>query len=250
MSKNKKIIGMIVCSFVLTIALAGCTKPERYEQFSKTDQSLSWTNKRERSFGDSDYSNLKTEDEAFDLLKDKYQLSIPTYYEDTKKLVNQMIPTKNIKAGENKYSVFARNKKLEFKTIYPFYKEKELELFAEVNLNYEYSVDQKQAYLQSQIIKITISKVKGKLPKDNLSELIRELGKNMKLPEKAIVSGVAGYEKRVKEAVEPITEDYLPVVSNSSGLKKNEEFLKEIAVVYDQEGTVREIYAEISEQRE
>lgn len=245
MSKNKKIIGSAALSFLLIFT--GCTQLNRYDKFSKNDQSLSWVGERKRSFGDSDYSKVKNEKEAFNLLKEKYQLSIPNYYKETKKLINQTMSSENVKAGETKYSIFSRNEELQFKTIYTFYKEKELQILAEVGVNYKYSADKKQSYLKSQIVRIQIAPIKGKLPNDNLSEVIRKLGNKMKISKEKIDSGIAGYEKRVKETAIPITEDYLPIISNSAGLRKNEEFLKEIAIVYDQDGTVREVYAEISE---
>ncbi|WP_430607180.1 hypothetical protein IGJ55_000311 [Enterococcus sp. AZ170] len=247
MSKNRKISGVILFSLGLIIALTGCTESQRYERFSKVDQSLSWVDKRERSFGDSDFSKIKTEKEAVDLLKEKYQVSIPAYYKETEKLINQIIPSETVKPGENIYSIFARNKELRFITSYPFYQEKELQIIAEVTFYYAYSVEKKQVYLKSQSVYVKIAQPGGKLPNDNLSDLILQLGKNMKIPEKTIENGLAGYEKRVKETVEPITIDYLPVVSNASGLKKNEEFLKEIAIVYDMSGTVREVNTEITD---
>lgn len=246
MRKKKQILVIVFLSF--SLILAGCTKTSRYSHFSEEDKSLSWETERERSFGDSDYSNLKTEEEVFSLLKDKYSLSIPMYYEDTKAMFDKMIPSETVKAGETKYLVSTRNKDLEFQTLYTFYKEKELQIIVETKLNYHYSIDQKRAYLKSQIVNVKIAPVSGKLPNDNLSELINEIGMSMKLPVKTVTDGLAGYEKKVKETTQPITDDYLPIISNTAGLKTSEGFLKEVAVVYDPDGTVREIYGEISDQ--
>ncbi|MGX7414074.1 hypothetical protein [Enterococcus caccae] len=207
-----------------------------------------WTGERSRPFGDFDYSKIKTEAEALDLLQEKYKVQVPEYYEITKKTLLDELSSKTVIPKEALYSIFSQNKELVFKTLYPFYKEKELQVFAEVVLTYTYSADRKEAYLKSQIININIAPVKGELPNKNVSELIEVLGKNMNISEKEINSGLAGYEKQVKETKSIITTDYLPVVSTSRGLNTDKDFLKEIAVGYDPSGTLREFHAEVSDQ--
>lgn len=233
---------------VALLSIAGCCKADRYASFSKMDQTLSWFNERNRSFGDADYSTINEEEDAFRILREKYKVEIPSYYERTKKMLGKELTSNSVQRGTTKYAVFSRDKELEFRTIYPFYRGEELQVFSEVVLTYSYSVDQKQAYLKSQVVTVKISPVKGNLPNNNLKELLEAIGKNMKIPENQITSGIAGYEKKVKETEMPITDDYLPIVSNAGGLDKETEFLKEIAAVYDEAGTFRELYAEISDQ--
>ncbi|WP_086314601.1 hypothetical protein A5821_002184 [Enterococcus sp. 7F3_DIV0205] len=249
MRKQTAYIGLGCAILFFLLVISGCTKTSRYEHFSKADQTLSWTGNQTRSFGDSDNSGLKTEKDAFELIKEKYKLGIPAYYEETKKLLTKEIPSKEVQQRQTTYSVFAKNKELEFRTLYTFYKEKELQIIVEVTFNYTYSADRKEAYLKSQLINIKIAPINETLPNNNLADLIKGIGQNMKLAENKINSGLAGYEKKIKEDKEPVTADYLPVISNASGLKKEQEFLKEIAVVYDQNGTFRELYAEISDQK-
>lgn len=246
---NKKQYLLTFTLIALLVIIGGCGEEDRYTQFSNEEKALGWSGERTRSFGDADYSTIGSEAEAFDLLQKKYKVIIPTYYEETKKMLIKEIPSKIVHSGEAKYAIFARNKELEFRTIYPFYKGEVLQVFSEVVLTYVYSIDNEQAYLKSQIVTTKISSIKGNLPNDNIKELIEAIGKNMKVPEKQIVSGLTGYEKRVKETEKKITDDYLPIISNTSGLDREKEFFKEIAIVYDEDGTFRELYAEISDQK-
>lgn len=242
----KKVIMSLVVS--LLFIMAGCMGKGRYAQFSKDEQSLSWIKKQGESFGDSDYSALKNEKEALDLLQETYQLTVPTYYKKTKKILENELSSETVHLRTPSYAVFARNKELEFQTIYPFYKEEKLQVIAQIDCAYNYSVEQRTAYLKSQIVTIKVAPRKGTLPQNNLSELIQRLGKNMKLPDNVIADGMADYEKKVTEATKPITDNYWPIISNADEFKKNKEFFKEIAVVYDQDGTAREVYAELSDQ--
>lgn len=233
----------------LLVVLGGCATTERYTDFSKTDQSLVFSGQRKRSFGDSDYSTIKTEKEAYKLLIDKYNVTIPTYYNQTKHLLEKRLTSSKVRMGEADYSVYARNKELEFRTLYCFYDGSELQAFSEVVLTYAYLADYEQAYLKSQLVTIKVVPAKGKLPNDNIHEIIHDLGKNMKLSETKVDQGLLQYDKRVKKRNAPITDDYLPIVTNANELEKSKELLKEIAVSYDQDGTLREIYAEISDQQ-
>ncbi|MBP2097409.1 hypothetical protein [Enterococcus rivorum] len=245
---RRKNIVLSVFVFCFLLMISACGQVNRYKKFSKDDQNLSWSGKRKRSFGDSDYSNLKNEKEALALLQDKYQLVLPEYYEATKKMLGKELTSDTVKEGTAKYSLFTRNKELKFHTIYPYYKGEELQAFSEVIITYAYLIDKEQAYVKSQVVTVKISQINGKLPNDNLNELIKAVGTNMKLTDKQITSGLAGYDLKIKESKTPITDDYLPIVSNSSGLYKDQELLKEIAAVYDQSGNFRELYAEVSDQ--
>ncbi|WP_086315517.1 hypothetical protein A5821_003002 [Enterococcus sp. 7F3_DIV0205] len=247
MSQKKRSMSLMI--LVLLLVLIGCGKTDRYAGFSQAEHALSWSSERNRSFGDADYSKIEKEAKAFDLLQDKYNVTVSNYYETTKHTLTKELTSKTVKLGAVQYAIFARNKELEFRTLYPFYRGEELQVFSEVILTYAYSVDQAQTYLKSQIVTVKIAPIKGTLPNDNQRELITAIGKNMKLPEKKLETGLAGYEKRMKESENPITDDYLPIVSNTSGLDKEQEFLKEIAAVYDEVGTFRELYAEISDQK-
>ncbi|MDA9471199.1 hypothetical protein [Enterococcus sp. 5H] len=246
MSKKTNIgIALLMCLFIF----AGCGSSDRYAKFSKEDQQLSWQGEHKRSFGDSDYSKIETEAEAFSLVKDKYQLAIPSYYEESKKLIEDEIPSEKVKQGETLYSVFTREKELSFQTTYTFYEEDELQIMADVTLNYEFSKKQEQAYLRSQIVSIKVVQVKGQLPNDNVGELIQNMGQTMKFSDETIATGLAGYELQVDEATSPITTEFLPVVQNTNNIDKDTEFTKIIAVSYDVDGTLREIYGEISDLR-
>lgn len=241
--------GIVTTLLMCLLVFVGCGEKDRYADFSKEDQQLSWQGERKRSFGDSDYSKIETEAEAFSLVKDKYQLGIPDYYEETKKLIENEIPSDKVKQGETLYSVFTKEKELSFQTTYTFYEEDELQIMADVTLNYEYSKAQEQAYLRSQTISIKVVQVKGQLPNNNVDELIQSMGQNMQLPDEKIANGLAGYDLQVDEAKTPITEAFLPVVKNTDNLDKEKEFTKIIAVSYDVDGTLREIYGEISDLR-
>lgn len=232
---------------MLLFVFSGCSKAGKYDDFSKEDQALSWQAERKQTFGNSDYSKIATEKEAFQLVEEKYKLHIPAYYEETKKLIANEIPSDTVKPGETVYAVFARNKELNFQTRYTFYKEEELQIVSEVTLNYEYSETSSLAYLRSQTISIKIAPVNGVLPNDNLPGLVEKMGENMNIPTEKIKSGLAGYEKQVKESTSPITEEFLPIVTNQESIDKKNTFNKLIAVSYDTNGTVRELYAEISE---
>lgn len=246
MSKKMNIgIAVLMCLFIF----AGCGSSDRYAKFSKEDQPLSWQGERKRSFGDSDYSKIDTEAEAFRLVKDKYKLGIPDYYEETKKMLEKEIPSEKVKQGETRYSVFTKERELAFQTTYTFYEEDELQIMADVIVNYEFSKKQEQAYVRSQIVSIKVVQVKGQLPNDNVSEFIQNMGQNMHLSDEKIATGLAGYELQVDEATSPITTEFLPIVQNTNNIDKEAEFTKIIAVSYDVDGTLREIYGEISDLR-
>ncbi|MGX7149942.1 hypothetical protein [Enterococcus ureasiticus] len=245
MSKRKSMMGIL--TLMLLFVFSGCSKAGRYDDFTKEEQALSFQTKRKQTFGNSDYSKIATEKEAFQLVEEKYKLGIPAYYEETKELIANEIPSDTVKPGETLYAVFARNKELNFQTRYTFYKEEELQVVSEVSLNYEYSEENNLAYLRSQTVSIKIAPVNGGLPNDNLNRLVEKIGTNMNISNEKIMSGLAGYEKQVKESTSPITEEFLPIITSQKRANKNEAFNKLIAVGYDTNGTVRELYAEISE---
>ncbi|WP_430602843.1 hypothetical protein IGJ02_000150 [Enterococcus sp. DIV0724b] len=247
--RNKKLQIGIILAIILVITV-GCKQSSRFDHFSKEEQTLSWSGERTRSFGDADYSTIKNEGEAIEILKNKYKVMLPTYYGKTKKILEKEIPSVTVKSGKTKYSIFARNKELEFRLLTPFYKGDELQVFSEMVLTYTYSVDQEQTYVKSQIVNIKITPIKGTLPNDNVKDLVKALGKNMNLSDQQLVSGLAGYEKRIKGTTTPIKDDYLVIASNANVLDKKQEFLKEISAVYDEEGTFRELYVELSDQLE
>ncbi|WP_430603141.1 hypothetical protein IGJ02_000497 [Enterococcus sp. DIV0724b] len=248
MTERKQLLRVVI--LITLLGIVGCKKAERYAQFSNEDQAMSWSEEREKTFGDYDYTKIKTEKDAFDILQDKYKVLIPTYYKEMNKTLSNNLTSKTVQLKGTNYAIFARNKELDFQAVSSFYRGNELQAFSEINLKYVYSLEKKEAYLKSQTVSIKIAPVKGKLPNNNETELIEAIGKNMKMSDKQISEGIAGYEKQVKESNERLTSDYTPVVSNSNDFNKSKEFLKEIAVGHDQEGTLREIYAEISDQQD
>ncbi|OJG74781.1 hypothetical protein RV12_GL002198 [Enterococcus quebecensis] len=193
---------------------------------------------------------MKTEEEAFKVLKNKYKVAIPPYYEQAKKLVAKDITTDAVQPGETKYLILARDKEVEFRTVYTFYQEEKLQTMAVINFYYTFSSDAKKARLERQVVNIKIAPANGKLPKDNYKEITQDLGALMKLPEPTISEGIQGFEKQIKESGKQFKNESVAIVTNSVGLNKNEELAKSISAIYDGGGNLKEIYAEIWDQTE
>ncbi|MGX7150136.1 hypothetical protein [Enterococcus ureasiticus] len=243
--KQKKLISILIVGLVWVFV--GCSKPSIHEKLSKDDQTLSYISEREKNFNNADYLDLKTEDEALEIVKDKYKLSIPKSYEQFKEVLTRTFDSEGVEAGESKYSVFSKDGELEFRTIYPFYEKEKLRFITRVSLIYEFLGQTKQVRLKRQEVNVVSAIGNDPFLQKKLYPLTQDIAGIMKLPEGLTKDGIAGYEKQIKELQDPIRNDSVAIVTNTVGINENEELAKSISAIYNNLGEFKEVNAEISD---
>ncbi|MEI5993774.1 hypothetical protein [Candidatus Enterococcus mansonii] len=240
-------IFIAITMFCSLLAVTSCSNSNPHAQLPKKDQQIVWSGARERSFGDSDYVDLSSKDEAMKVMKDKYKLSIPDYYEKAIKTIDSSLSSETVKADKLQYLIYAKNEDLELRTIYPFYEGENLKFVAIVSLKYKFLRETKKARLRIQAVDIKNASSDQEFPKDKVILLAKELGSIMRIDNSLIKSGIKGYEKQIKEANRQFSNESVPVVSNRTGLDKDKELGKSISALYDGFGKLTDVYAEISD---
>lgn len=229
---------------MIGLFLTGCTKADKYAQLKEEDKQLVVTQEREKPFGEFEYVDI-TQEEGLDLMEDKFDLPLPDYYSQMDQFVQKYFETKTIQQGKTHSVLYANVNTLNFRTIYTFYKEKELALAFIVDLDYSFSADEKIALLEKQAFNLKIAPVDGSLPQDNFDELIYGLAEVMKID--GIDSYLAGYKKQITGVEEQLGNQRIRLFDNAEKKEKNKELSKEIVVIYDSGSTFREINAIIQD---
>lgn len=237
MNKKKWINFLFLIVASLSIMAACSSKEDPYKAFSKEEQQLTWLGDREKSFGESDYVEISKE-EALEVMKKKYQLEIPKFYEEAAKIL-----TSELFSEQPKATILARGNELTFSTIYTEVQEEEIVLLGRIIFVYELLGNAKQVRLKRQNVKI----VAVDLSKEKIPPLTKEFAGLMNFSEKTVTDGLLGYEKQLKDSWESMKGKYTSIVTNRIGLNTQEELSKAIRVSYGKTGHLEEFYVEMAD---
>lgn len=226
-------VKMLVLFFCIT--LTGCSPQENNKKLSEADQTLTLTVKKDKPIGSYDYLELdKTAAEK--LMKEKFELPLPSYLADAVAIINQTFKTEEILKTESSYSILSDGENLTYTLLLSYLDAENKYLnYATIELKYNYLPDKKEVFLQTQEIYLYNAtedeKFHGKELKECLSSFAQLM--NVKLDE-AATKKLATIETKQTEA-----KVYLMFMMEEAEKKKT--VGRTLAVEYSEGGTPNRI---------
>lgn len=224
-------------------AIVGCsTKEYLTASLSKTDKSLVWHHERTKGFGNYDYPTLKKA-EAEKLLKDKFQLEIPTLYNEIQPIIEKKLVENGAKETSPIYQMYVQPTQVVFTKIIPFEKNNQPYIDAKIELKYFFDDGNKLVKLNNQTIMLINKTNQSSTLEDEVPAFANKVGEKIDLG--ALEQGLSNYESKVQESKGLIKLQTITISDNSKEAKKEKGLLKSIQVAYDEQGVLRELYGNL-----
>ncbi|MCA5011843.1 MULTISPECIES: hypothetical protein [unclassified Enterococcus] len=232
----------ILALFICLLLAAGCSGKNNAAEVEH--QQLIWQKQREKPFGTFDYPEI-SEDEALDLLKNKFEVKVPEIIPQTKKLFDEKIITTNLEAKKVEYSLYASGNDLLVRGYYPVYKGEELIVFALIDLKYSFDKEQKEVRLASQSLALSNYGKEEAYPKDNFNELLLEVAQNIDISKDTADLAIQNFEKDYKEVDKRPASKTVVVYGNDEEAEEKKLVSQTLRVGFNDKREFREIHAAI-----
>lgn len=236
---KKHIIKFVLFSFCCTFLVSCSNQTQKSSSLSSKDEELIWSGKREKVFGQYDYTHLTSEDEAKKIAIEKFDVSIPSFYKKVQQLLNENDFLNSYEQHQTTYDVVANGDTLIYRQTTEYGSETVNVVRSVIEITYKVT-GEKQVKTEEQTVKLStvaseIETFYNALP--NLSEKmasIIQLSNPTKELEKAFEEYPVHDEQRHIEAVNLLSQK-----ATGNSLSKN------IQLFYDGEGTVTEWYTAV-----
>ncbi|WP_429951123.1 hypothetical protein [Enterococcus sp. AZ101] len=219
------------------LTLSGCAEANGHDTLNKLDKDLVWQEAREKPFGKYDYGKLN-EKKFNSLLKEKFKVEIPTYYKDVKINFEKEFVTEQVKLDHSEYFLASEGETLHLRVVSQYNKGEEAVLYTTTKFEYLFDREKKRATLRNQSITIQNTAEDGKFPKENIDQLILNMGQAInaqRLDSKLEEFNNLKEKGKIKNQV-------LVIYDNSDMAREKNELQKVVSVKYGSEGVLREIY--------
>ncbi|MBO0467029.1 hypothetical protein JZO73_05715 [Enterococcus plantarum] len=140
MKRNAYLLCVVIILGALMIS--GCSSKKQTGPVEH--QQLTWHEKRDKPFGTFDYPKI-TENEAFDLLENKFKVKIPKFISQVKGMLQNDVMTEGVQTGVSEYTMYASSVELKVRAYYPLNEGNELSVFALVDLKYSFNKEKKRS---------------------------------------------------------------------------------------------------------
>lgn len=227
--------------FVL-IALSGCAEPNGHKTLNALNQPLAWQGEREKPFGQYDFGKLD-EQEFNKLLKEKFKVSLPEYYNDVTITLMKNLVKDQVSLDQAEYFIEAQGETLNLRIINQYKKEKELVFYTVANFDYLFDREQKQVTLKNQSIIVNDATKDGTFVKDDFNQLILGMGNVLNI--RSLGKRLEDFNTLIEKEKDNLGNQVLFLYDDSITMKERNELQKVISVEYNQLGVMRNIYFRI-----
>lgn len=238
----KKSILCVVSLITCVVSISGCFFKK--EAAKVEHQQLIWHDSREKPFGTFDYPKI-TEKEAFDLLKTKFDVKVPSLIFKVKEMLIEDVGTKTMQIDEPEYTMYASGDELKMRAYYPLNEDNELRVFALVDLKYSFNKEKKEVRLTSQKLSMTTYGDKVTYPKDNFTELLAKSAEIIELPKKQSDTAIQHFNADYNELDKRPVSSKAIVYSNDKEAAEKKQVSQAILGGFDSKQELKEIYATI-----
>lgn len=230
---------------VSLLAIIGCTvKEDGTSSLRKTDRQYVLYKERTKGFGNYDYPNLK-ETEAEKLLTEKFQLELPTLYNEIQPIIEKELEGNDIKAAKPVFQLFVQPTQVVFTRMTSYEKNNRPYIHTKIELKYFFDDGKKVAKLNNQTVMLINQTTESKALSEKLPLFTKEVGKMINL--NGLEQGLSNYEKKVQASKGLIVQQAISIADNNKEAKKEKGLLKSIQVSYDEHGILRELYGNIAD---
>lgn len=239
---KKKSYLFFVAIIVCVISVSACSSKKQTSAVEH--QQVTWHEKREKPFGTFDYPEI-TEKEAFDLLKNKFNVHVPNFVQEVKEMLKTDVKTKGMEEGDPEYTMYASGDELKARAYYPINDGDELRVFALVDLKYSYNKEKKEVRLTSQSLSMTTYGQKIAYPKDNFDELLAKSAEIIDLPKKLTDRSIQHFKEDYQEIDKRPASSKAIVYSNDQEAVEKKKVSQSLLGGFDNKQELKEIYASI-----
>ncbi|GGC78365.1 hypothetical protein GCM10011573_05070 [Enterococcus wangshanyuanii] len=232
----------LLALFICLLPVSGCSGKNNAAKVEH--QQLIWHEQQEKPFGTFDYPEI-SEDEALDLLKNKFEVKIPAIIQQTKKLFDEQIITADLEIKKAEYSLYASGNDLLVRGYYPVFKGEELVVFALVDLKYSFDKEQKEVRLVSQSLALSNYGQEEAFPKDNFDELLLEVAQIIDISKDTADLAIQNFEKDYKEVDKRPASKTVVVYGNDEEAEEKKLVSQTLRVGFNEKREFREIHAAI-----
>ncbi|MDA9472119.1 hypothetical protein [Enterococcus sp. 5H] len=240
MRKNFYLI--LLALFIGVLLVASCSSENQTTEIAH--QQLSWHKQREKPFGTFDYPEI-SEDEALDLLQNKFSVKVPQIIQQTKHLFDEKITTKELEEKKAEYTLYASGNELLVRGYYPIYKGEELVVFALIDLKYSFDPEKKEARLASQSLALSNYSQEEAYPKNNFDELLLAVAQIIDIPKGKADVAIKNFNEDYKEVDKRPASKTAVVYGNDNEAEAKTLISQTLRVGFNDKREFREIHAAI-----
>lgn len=225
------------CCFLF---LVGCsTQKKASNKLSSQDQALVWSGERKKVFGQYDYTNLTSENEAKKILTEKFQVEVPSFFEKSKELLNKNDFLNAYTQHQTTYDVVAQDDKLTYRQVTEYQSDKNAVVRAVIETTFLVTGEEE---VKTSEQTVTISTVASETTKfyTALPALSKGMAKILSLP-----NADQEIDKAFKKYPMHDTEKHVEAINIMEQKASEDTLSKKIQLFYDGDGTVTEWHTSI-----
>lgn len=225
--------------FCCILLLVGCTNGIEKNTSKQKKDVAKWSKPRTNLFSSLDYPEL-SKTEAEKLMEEKFELVIPSFFEQSLALTQKFLRIEN----QVQYSIKSDAEILTIRGVMTGKEDKSPNSVGLAEAQFQVNQQRKQVYLTKQSILIQNIAAGNALQGDSIRSLVKRVGEAMELPDLDQVMKQS--EKKMAHEKNEGPNQLLEIYNDSETAKKQQRASRILTISYDEKHLVKEIYGLIS----
>ncbi|MGX7265067.1 hypothetical protein [Enterococcus crotali] len=238
---------LILLLLITTTLMSACAMDkEKKSSLTANEEKFTWWVDRDKAFGNFEYPAI-SEKEAMELMKNKFNLKIPDFFSEAKKIAEKTLVSDGTELDVGVYSIFVTGDEVLFSGMIRMKDSSGHYLsYAKIELKYQYIDIQKKVKLQSQSLSFYNLSNDNTFNERELIQCLKNLSDLLELKDQEKL--LTKFNEDTKDSTKLVGKEVSVYRTLDDAYKKNT-FGKNLIVTYNQEGNVKIIDAVISDYR-